>query len=91
MVAMLALSRFSDGWIPTVLAMLGFIAVIFYQTLVVQPRILQRRHAMEAARDPVLAAKMRRRERIQCWLGATIGLIGGVGGLIAGLIASGRL
>ena len=91
MVAMLALSRFSDGWMPTVLAMLGFIAVIFYQTLVVQPRILQRRHAMEAARDPMLAAKMRRRERIQCWLGATIGLIGGVGGLIAGLIASGRL
>lgn len=90
LVAMLALSRFSKGWLPTVLAMLAFIAVIFYQTLVVQPRILQRRHALEAARDPVLAAKMRRRERIHCWLGATIGLIGGFGGLIAGLIASGR-
>ena len=91
LVAMLALSRFSSGWVPIVLAMLVFIAVIFYQTLVAQPRILQRRHAMEAARDPVLAAKMRRRERIQCWLGATIGLVAGFGGLIAGLIGSGRL
>lgn len=91
MAVLLLLSRFSEGWVPTVLAMLAFIAVIFYQTLVVQPRILQRRHAMEAARDPVLAAKMRRRERIQCWLGTTIGLISGFGGLIAGLIASGRL
>jgi RNA polymerase sigma factor (sigma-70 family) len=90
-VALLALSRFSEGWVPTVLAMLAFIAVIFYQSLVAQPRILQRRHAMEAARDPVLAAKMRRRERIHCWLGASIGLICGFGGLIAGLIGSGRL
>ena len=91
LVAMLALSRFSEGWVPTVLAMLAFIAVIFYQTLVVQPRILNRRHAMEAARNPVLAAKMRRRERIQCWLGASIGFICGFGGLIAGLIGAGRL
>ncbi len=90
-VALLALSRFSEGWVPTVLAMLAFIAVIFYQSLVVQPRILQRRHAMEAVRDPVLAAKMRRRERIHCWLGASIGFICGFGGLIAGLIGSGRL
>ncbi len=91
LVAMLALARLSDGWVPTVLAMLVFIAVIFYQSMVAQPRILQRRHAMEAARNPALAAKTRRRERIYCWLGATIGLIGGFGGLIAGLIASGRL
>ena len=90
-VALVALSRFSEGWMPTVLAMLAFMAVIFHQTLVVQPRVLQRRHAMEAARDPVLAAKMRRRERIQCWLGVGVGLIGGLGGLIAGLIGSGRL
>jgi RNA polymerase sigma factor (sigma-70 family) len=90
-VALLALSRFSEGWVPTVLAMLAFIAVIFYQSLVAQPRILQRRHAMEAVRDPVLAAKMRRRERIHCWLGASIGFICGFGGLIAGLIGSGRL
>ncbi len=91
LVAMLALARFSSGWAPIVLAMLVFMAVIFYQTLVAQPRILQRRHAMETARDSVLAAKMRRRERILCWLGVTLGLIGGFGGLIAGLIGSGRL
>ncbi len=91
LVVFLTLSRISDGWLPSVLAMLAFVAVIFYQTLVVQPRILQRRHAMEALRNPVLAAKMRRRERIQCWLGATIGLVCGFGGLIGGLIGSGRL
>ena len=91
LLVLLAVSRFSDGWVPSVLAMLAFIAVIFYQTLIVQPRILQRRHAMEAARNPVLAAKMRRRERIQCWLGATIGFVCGFGGLIGGLIGSGRL
>ena len=32
-----------------------------------------------------------RRERIQCWLGATIGVVCGFGGMIAGLVASGRL
>jgi hypothetical protein len=58
---------------------------------VVQPRVLARRHALEAQRDPVLAAKMRRRERIQCWLGASVGFVGGFGGMIAGLISSGRL
>ncbi len=91
MVCAIALASFDDGWLLPVLAMLGFMAVVFYQTIVVQPRVLARRHALEAQRDPVRAAKMRRRERIQCWLGATIGLVGGVGGMIAGLIASGRL
>ncbi|MEQ1514490.1 MAG: sigma-70 family RNA polymerase sigma factor [Lysobacteraceae bacterium] len=85
------LARFDDGWVLPVLAMIAFMAVIFHQTIVVQPRVLARRHALEAQRDPVLAAKMRRRERIQCWLGAAIGLIFGFGGMIAGLISSGRL
>ena len=91
MVCAIALASFDDGWVLPVLAMLGFMSVVFYQTIVVQPRVLARRHALEAQRDPVRAAKMRRRERIQCWIGATIGLVGGVGGMIAGLIASGRL
>ena len=90
MVCAIALARYDDGWVLPVLAMLAFMAVIFHQTIVVQPRVLARRHALEAQRDPLLAAKMRRRERIQCWLGATIGFVCGFGGMIAGLVASGR-
>jgi hypothetical protein len=66
-------------------------ASIFYQTMVVQPRVMVRRHALEAQRDPARAAKRRRRERIQCWVGAIVGLVFGLGGLIVGLVASGRL
>jgi hypothetical protein len=87
----IVLARYTDGWVLPMLAMLVFMAVIFHQTIVVQPRVLARRHALEAKRDPVLAAKMRRRERLQCWLGATIGFVGGFGGMIVGLIGSGRL
>lgn len=85
------LARFDDGWLLPILAMVLFMTVIFYQTIVVQPRVLARRHALEAQRNPALAAKMRRRERIQCWLGASIGLLFGLGGMIAGLVSSGRL
>jgi RNA polymerase sigma factor (sigma-70 family) len=79
------------GWQVPVLAMLAFMAVIFYQSIVVQPRVMARRHALEAQRDPVGAARMRRRERIFFWLGAGIGLVCGLGGMIAGLVGSGRL
>ncbi|MGH8078765.1 MAG: hypothetical protein ACREPE_15805, partial [Lysobacter sp.] len=61
------------------------------QTLLVQPRVLQRRHAFEALRDPIAATANRRRERITCWLGMIVGGCGGMGGLIVGLVASGRL
>ena len=70
---------------------LGFMAVIFHQTLVVQPRALRRRHALEAQRDPVAAARRRRRERIHCWIGAIVGGTCGLGGLIVGLVSSGHL
>jgi RNA polymerase sigma factor (sigma-70 family) len=90
-VALVLLARFDHGWVLTVTTALAFMTVIMYQSIVVQPRVLQRRHAMEAARDPALAAKMRQRERIQCWIGATVGLVCGLGGLILGLVASGRL
>jgi RNA polymerase sigma factor (sigma-70 family) len=85
------LARFDDGWLLPILAMVLFMTVIFHQTIVVQPRVLARRHALEAQRNPALAAKMRRRERIQCWLGASVGLLFGLGGMIAGLVSSGRL
>lgn len=75
--------------VATVLAWLGFMAVIFYQTLVVQPRAMRRRHVLEAARDPVAAARRRRRERIHCWIGGTIGFVSGCAGIFLGLRAAG--
>ncbi|SFK78416.1 RNA polymerase sigma factor, sigma-70 family [Lysobacter sp. cf310] len=90
--ALLLIAHSGGGgwWLPS-LTTLGFIVVILWQTAVVQPRILRRRHALEAARDPVAAARRRRCERIQAWIGVVIGVGCGVGGLIAGLIQSGRL
>lgn len=89
--ALLIMVRFDSGWVLPILTTLLFMAVVFHQTLVVQPRVLQRRHALEARRDPVAAAARRRRERITCWLGSIVGLVGGLGGLIIGLVESGRL
>jgi RNA polymerase sigma factor (sigma-70 family) len=94
MAAMLVSARHARGpmlVVTTIIAWLGFMAVIFYQSLVVQPRALRKRHALEAARDPVAAAKKRRRERLHCWIGSTVGFTCGLGGLIVGLVSSGQL
>lgn len=90
-IALIVIAKATSGWMPAVAATLVFMAVIFYQSLVVQPRVLARRHALEAARDPVKAARDRRSEKIKCWIGVFFGLAGGLGGLIGGLIASGRI
>ncbi len=84
-------SAYTSGWVAPVACMLAFMAVIFYQAMVAQPRILARRHAAEAARDPDAAARRRQCERVSSWLGAMIGLVIGGGALIYGLLASGRL
>lgn len=90
-IALLAIAYATTGWLPAVLATVAFMAAIFYQSLVVQPRVLARRHALEAARDPVKAARDRRSEKIKCWIGVFFGVAGGLGGLIGGLMASGRI
>ena len=84
--ALIALERFM-----MVLATLLFMGTVFWQSAVVQPRAMARRHALEAAQDPVAAAKARRRERWKCRIGLFFGALGGIGGLIAGLLASGRI
>ncbi|BCT91287.1 putative RNA polymerase sigma factor RfaY [Lysobacter caseinilyticus] len=89
--ALLALAAGTRGWVLPVLVTAVFMAIIFWQTAVVQRRAMARRHALEAQRDPVLAAKRRRRERWQCHLGMVVGALGGFGGLIGGLMASGRI
>jgi len=77
--------------VTTIAAWIGFMAVIFHQTLVVQPRAMRRRHALEARRDPVGAARRRRRERINCRIGATVGFVSGAAGVVLGLNAAGLL
>ena len=91
MVTLLLLSIFDSGWRLPLTATLAFMAVVFHQAIVVQPRILARRHAAEARRDPATAAARRRRERWMCWIGASAGTAAGLGGLLYGLVAAGRL
>lgn len=91
MLSLIALANNSHGWLLPTVATVVFMAVIFYQSGVVQPRAMARRHALEARRDPVIAAARRRSERIRCRIGMVIGFLGGAGGLIGGLIASGRI
>lgn len=79
------------GGISLIVGTLVFMAVVFWQSAVVQPRAKARRHAFEARIDPVGAAKRRRRERWECWLGLAVGTIGGLGGLFVGLKTSGLL
>lgn len=79
------------GGIVLIVGTLVFMAIVFWQSAVVQPRAKARRHAFEARIDPIGAAKRRRRERWECWLGLAIGTLGGLGGLAAGLMASGIL
>lgn len=91
MLAIVAASAWTRGWVAPVLATLAFTAVIYRESCIVQPRAMARRHAREAAADPTGAARRRRRERRHAWLGAITGLVLGGGGLVFGLIASGRL
>lgn len=91
LVTILLVVRYDDGWVLPTLAALVFMGVVTWQSAVVQPRVLVRRHALEAQRDPVGAARARRRERIQCLLGAIIGLGAGLAGLFFGLASSGRI
>ena len=90
-IALLTVASATTGWVPAVLTTFAFMAIIFYQSLVVQPRVLARRHVLEAMRDPAKAARDRRNEKIKCWIGVFFGTVGGLGGLIGGLIASGRI
>ena len=89
--SMLLTTTATRGWVPATIATCGFMGIVFWQTGVVQPRAKARRHAVEAQADPEGAARRRRRERLQCRIGLVVGSLGGFGGLIAGLVASGRI
>lgn len=83
-------SAFVPGaWLP-VAVFVVFFGVIAYQSAVAIPRTLARRMAHELAVDPSAPAR-HRRQRIWCWVGLVGGGLSGFGGLIAGLVSSGRL
>jgi RNA polymerase sigma factor (sigma-70 family) len=86
----LATTAWTEGWLPPVLVAIVFMSIITWQCSVTQPRAMARRHAIEMQRDPEVALRKRRRERLTAWLGFLTGLVLGGGGLIYGLIASGR-
>ena len=88
-VSMLVIAAGEGNTPALVVTWASFVATIFWQGMVVQPRAMARRHALEAQRDPARAMRDRRRERLHCWIGAGIGLACGVGGLVLGLARSG--
>ena len=88
-VSMLVIAAGEGNTPALVVTWAAFVATIFWQGMVVQPRAMARRHALEAQRDPARAMRDRRRERLHCWIGAGIGLACGVGGLVLGLARSG--
>jgi hypothetical protein len=91
LVGMVVYAQWGRGWVPPTLLAAAFFGIVFHQSMVVEPRIKARRHALEALRDPVKATRCRRRERILAWTGCIVGLACGGGGLVYGLIASNRL
>ena len=91
LVGILLIARYSSGWIAPVVLATSFFAIVLWQSAVVEPRIKQRRHAREAALDPLGAARRRKRERLLCWLGCLLGFGLGTAGLVIGLVSSGRL
>jgi len=87
--AMCACATLRVGWMPLISLTAIFFGVIFWQSAIVEPRIKARRHAQEASIDPEAAAKRRRRERAMCWLGITLGLVCGGGGLLLAVLRAG--
>ena len=87
----LVLSNHWPGWQAPVLVSVVYMSGVMLMATRWMPRILARRHAQEAARDPVAAQAARRKERRNAWIGCTLGLAFGIGALVFGLIATGRL
>lgn len=78
------------GWLPLALLGAAFFGVLVWQSGVVLGRVRARRHAMLLARgDAALQAQVRRERRL-AHLGLGLGMVLGLGGLVAGIMLSGR-
>lgn len=89
--ATLGVSHLGRGWIAPLVLTVAFVSIVGWRCMVIEPRILARRHALEACRDPAGAARRRRRERLLRWAGLVVGSVAALGGIAAGLMMSGRL
>lgn len=89
-VAALIVSAFGTGWYAPTTVFVVFLAALGWQQMVLLPNVLATRHARERQVDPE-AAKRQLRQRRLAWLGMIIGAISGGAGLIAGLVATGRI
>jgi hypothetical protein len=87
----IVLSTASRGWLAPTAVTLAYVVGIMAMTTAWMPRILARRRAQEALDDPVAAAATRRKEKRWSRIGCTVGLTLGLGALVFGLFATGRL
>lgn len=83
-------STFLPGWLAPTTVFALFLAALGWQNMVMLPRVLAGRHARERQVDPDAARKQLRARRLS-WLGLALGALLGGGGLIAGLLLTGRI
>lgn len=79
------------GWIPHLLLTAAYCGGIMWSCSRWLPRILARRRARDMQLDPVTETADAARRRKWQIIGVTVGLVLGFGGLLYGLVASGRL
>lgn len=79
------------GWVPHFALSAGFIVGILLLCSVWLPRVMAPRRARELELDPVGAAAKQARERRNGRIGALVGAVLGMAGLLFGLWASGRM
>ncbi len=88
---LMTVGALSEGVAGPVAVFAALIAALGLMNLVWLPRILARRHALEAQRDPVGARLARATERRHTWLGMGLGLVLGSAGIAAGLTMAGMV
>lgn len=79
------------GWIPHMALTLAYVGGISWACSRWLPKILARRRARDLALDPIVTAEQLRRQCIRGRIGMALGLVLAIGGLLVGLILSGRL
>jgi hypothetical protein len=78
-----------SAWGP--IGCMTMLTLLLLSTQVQLSRLLAPQQARERAADPIKAAATQRRQWLGCVIGTVVGIGSGWAGMIAGLIASGRL
>ena len=79
----------TSAWGP--ISCMTMLTLLLLSTQVQLSRLLAPQQARERAADPIKAAATQRRQWLGCAVGTVVGIGSGWAGMIAGLIASGRL